>query len=105
MHSISCPDRPFLISLLSTFLSSFLGQLGCYGQHPILWHAMGSINSETGVQQGDPLGPLLSVLMTVVQSCFFMPGTWMMALWPVPDVPSTIFFPSYKIKDHHWVSS
>ena len=42
----------------------------CYGQHPILWHAMGSINSETGVQQGDPLGPLFFclVLQTVVSA-------------------------------------
>ena len=31
----------------------------CYGQHPILWHTMGTISSEAGVQQGDPLGPLL----------------------------------------------
>lgn len=35
----------------------------CYGQHPILWHTMGTISSEAGVQQGDPLGPLLFCLM------------------------------------------
>ena len=35
----------------------------CYGQHPILWHTMGTISSEAGVQQGDPLGPLLFCLV------------------------------------------
>ena len=35
----------------------------CYGQHPALWHSLGSISSETGVQQGDPLGPLLFCLV------------------------------------------
>ena len=29
----------------------------CYGQHPFLWHPMGTLTSEAGVQQGDPLGP------------------------------------------------
>ena len=29
----------------------------CYGQHPALWHPLGNISSEIGVQQGDPLGP------------------------------------------------
>eukprot|EP00731_Ephydatia_muelleri_P018556 Em0011g596a len=28
----------------------------CYGQHPFLWHSMGTLTSEAGVQQGDPLG-------------------------------------------------
>ena len=31
----------------------------CYGQHPLLWSPMGTIMSESGVQQGDPLSPLL----------------------------------------------
>ena len=30
----------------------------CYELHPILWHTMGHLQSESGVQQGDPLGPL-----------------------------------------------
>ena len=35
----------------------------CYGQYPILWHTLSSITSESGVQQGDPLGPLLFCLV------------------------------------------
>ena len=30
-----------------------------YGQYPALWHHLGTISSEIGVQQGNPLGPLL----------------------------------------------
>lgn len=35
----------------------------CSGQHPVLWHSLGTISSESGVQQGDPLGPLLFPLV------------------------------------------
>ena len=35
----------------------------CYGVHPVLWHPMGRLSSESGVQQGDPLGPLLFALV------------------------------------------
>ena len=35
----------------------------CYGQHPALWHSLGTISSEIGVQQGDPLGPFLFCLV------------------------------------------
>ena len=34
----------------------------CYSQHPKLLHPVGSISSASGVQQGDPLGPLLFAL-------------------------------------------
>ena len=35
----------------------------CYGVHSILWHPMGHLSSKSGVQQGDPLGPLLFALV------------------------------------------
>ena len=31
----------------------------CYSQHSTLWHPLGVLHSASGVQQGDPLGPLL----------------------------------------------
>ena len=36
---------------------------GCYGDHPLLLSTMGTLRSESGVQQGDPLGPLLFCLV------------------------------------------
>ena len=35
----------------------------CYSQHPFLWHSMGTLTSEAGVQQGDPLGPFCFTLV------------------------------------------
>ena len=65
--------------------------LWCYGQHPTLWHPMGIISSETGVQQGDPLGPMFFCLVlhklvtaiTTIMSvpvCYSTDGTLMM-MW------------------------
>ena len=34
-----------------------------YSQHPFLWHSMGTLTSEAGVQQGDPLGPFYFALV------------------------------------------
>ena len=38
----------------------------CYGTHPLLWHPLGQISSESGVQQGDPLGLLLFALVLLI---------------------------------------
>ena len=35
----------------------------CYSQHPLLWYTSGVLHSADGVQQGDPLGPLLFALV------------------------------------------
>ena len=35
----------------------------CYSQHQKLWHPMAQLISASGVQQGDPLGPLLFALV------------------------------------------
>eukprot|EP00731_Ephydatia_muelleri_P017808 Em0010g906a len=35
----------------------------CYSQHQYLWRPMGKLISASGVQQGDPLGPLLFALV------------------------------------------
>lgn len=45
------------------FLELFQWAAWCYGDHPLLLSAMGALRSETGVQQGDPLGPLLFCLV------------------------------------------
>eukprot|EP00731_Ephydatia_muelleri_P001545 Em0001g1545a len=35
----------------------------CYGQQPLLQHPLGTVTSEVGVQQGDPLGPMFFSLV------------------------------------------
>ena len=35
----------------------------CYGNHTFLFHPLGRIWSQSGVQQGDPLGPMLFALV------------------------------------------
>ena len=45
------------------FSELFQWAAGCYGDHSLLLSAMGTLRSESGVQQGDPLGPLLFCLV------------------------------------------
>eukprot|EP00731_Ephydatia_muelleri_P005639 Em0002g1815a len=51
------------MSVLFIFPEVLPWALWCYGLHPVLWHPLGIISSETGVQQGDPPGPLLFSLV------------------------------------------
>ena len=64
MHSSSLGVRPggFLCRhKINNFI--FPWATWCYAAHPLLWHPMGHISLETGVQQGDSLGPLLLALV------------------------------------------
>ena len=67
MRSIGYPGRLSLMSAVTSFLNCCPG---CHGSHCILWHHKGTISSQSGVQQGDPLGPMLFalILQTLVSS-------------------------------------
>ena len=57
------PCKALLIEVKNHFPEFTPWSYWCYGQHPLLWHSMDHLQSESGVQQGDPLGP----------SSFFLP--------------------------------
>ena len=54
----------------------------CYGDHPKLWHKLGSLSSQHGVQQGYPLGPLFfalglhSVVKDIDEACQLLLHCW-----------------------------
>ena len=50
-------------AILDECASFFPWVLWCYGTHSALWHPMGRVSAESGVQQGAPLGPLLFALV------------------------------------------
>eukprot|EP00731_Ephydatia_muelleri_P017175 Em0010g273a len=57
-------SRQAVLDECATFFPELLPWVSwCYGTHPLLWHPLGRISSESGVQQGDPLGPLLFALV------------------------------------------
>ena len=57
-------SRQALLSECSLFFPELLPWASwCYGSQPYLWHPLGHLTSESGVQQGDPLGPLFFSLV------------------------------------------
>ena len=65
-NSFNQVSHHFLLSECAEHFPEFLPWVRwCYGQHPYLWHSLGCLISESGVQHGDHLGPLLFSLVSV----------------------------------------
>ena len=59
-----CQIRSVGYAVMSAVSSELLPWVSwCYDSHSILWHPKGTISSQSGVQQGDPLGPMLFALV------------------------------------------
>ena len=54
--------QAILDECLANFTELLPWVVWCYSQHPTLWHPLGVLHSASGVQEGDPLGPLHSVI-------------------------------------------
>ena len=64
MNAFNLASRQAILSKYAKSFSELLPWLSwCYVQHPLLWPSLGCLSSESGVQQGDPLGSLLFSLV------------------------------------------
>ena len=62
-NAFNAVSRQAVVEECATFPPEILPWVSwCYGSHPLLWHPLGQISSQSGIQQGDPLGPLLFAL-------------------------------------------
>ena len=76
-NAFNIVSRQAVLDECATFFPELLSWVSwSYGTHPLLWHPLGQISSESGVQQGDPLGPLLFalVLQKLVSSWLKVPS-------------------------------
>ena len=63
-NAFNMVSRQAVLDECATFFPELLPWVSwCYGSHTLLWHPMGQISSQSGVQQGDPLGPMLFALV------------------------------------------
>eukprot|EP00731_Ephydatia_muelleri_P005540 Em0002g1716a len=63
-NAFNMVSRQAVMDQCATYFPELLPWVSwCYGSHTSFWHPMGQISSQTGVQQGDPLGPMLFALV------------------------------------------
>ena len=64
LNAFNMVSKQAVLNECATFFPELLPWVSwCYGSHSSLWHLMGQVSSQSGVQQGDPLGPMLFALV------------------------------------------
>ena len=63
-NAFNMVSRQAVMDQCATYFPELLPWVSwCYGSHTSLWHPMGQVSSQSDVQQGDPLGPMLFALV------------------------------------------